>query len=931
MAGTVVNTDFTGPVWGSFAQQNIAFEAAHGVVQKAEIQVIAKQFGVTNTANALIAINKAVAASLKFSDVILFTGANPASAAAAEAEFLRRVMEAYNNKAYGLPVTVTNTASTAASATTNILAVQTILAGVIGNGGGNSWGSIYPASPDFGKASFKYTVGAGPTFTVTEDVNGTEITFPNHVANISTILNLLTKNSLATGIQVPLLPGDVPDNSFSLSNAVRYVCSKANITDAMIADVTVAVLVEAHNLANTAKSLTDVNSINLSTVSSVVTKISKPVILKSAKFDIEIRKLATYDEIWAYIDTVLAADRFKKYDSANQNYRFYTLAVSRFLNFVNYLSLPTIEVVKIISTASTGSTTIKTVTDAADTINVATVNASAVVVSDTGAGVAGNPAGFAPVASQPQASTVGINTLDALDFFNASASLNIRTAQDVCDFLSNYGLQNPTLLATTGSAGLNGNGTRWTEFKNAYSANGNTCTTDLNIIFDGLVLLAKQCVSANSNEQNIAQVMTWLPIGLTPSGAVPGISFPSLSNREAGLIGIAKEMRDKFSIVGNSANYNVINSLVKLGTESGENKVSKLYARYTTTLTVTDGILSAGFMKDEAVPTLADKVAMYQWFKSITMDKLTLLRAYVSIVYTSVDTFARVLEVGRHSDFSLDYLMRLPSAPVALNGTTALFTAPTLHFQTVPTNVTTDEDKVNQVPAAVFEMAVIDGAANSGALKDVVGRGLIQCIAALGSSNYEFFAFTRGVALAAAKTAMSTLESYMISVNMRESCKHGDGAVLLSAVVVALSDAISAAAKPLGLPLIEAYPKLTVSQSLLISEYASLINRILNKPLNIRFKEVRVSISSFVRSLMTSTDIDNSLAIIVLVEAMSGPDKKISKREYDELISLGINELQIKCAVRAELDVVGTSIKSVPKFSSYLEYANNEVVLSAAF
>lgn len=928
---TVVNTDFTAPVWGSFAQQSIAFEAAHGVVQKAEIQVIAKQFGVTNVATALMAINKAVATSLKFSDVILFTGTNPANAVAAEAEFLRRVIEAHHKKVYGFNPTATNTATTDATVAANTLAVQTVLAGVIGNGGGNSWASIYAASPDFGKASFKYTVGASPTYTVTEDVNGTEITFPNYAANTSTILNLLTKNSLATGIQVPLLTGDVPDNSFSLANAVRYACSKGATTEAAIADVTAAVLVEAWTLANTAKSLTDVNAINLSTVSSVVTKISKSVVLKSGKFDIEIKKLATYDEIWAYIDTVLVADRFKKFASASNNYRFYTLAVSRFLNFVNYLNLPTIEVVRIISTDSTGSTTIKTATDAADTIAVATASAVATATNDA-AGVAGVSAGFTVTGNtQPQASTVGVNTLDALDFFNASASLNIRTAQDVCDFLSNYGLQKPPLTATTGSAGLNGNGTRWAAFLSAYGVNGNTCTTDLNIIYDGLVLLAKLCVPANSNEQNIAQVVTWLPLtGLTVSSAVPGISFPSLSNRETGLIGIALQMKDKFPIVGNSANYNVINSLVKLGTESGENKVSKLYARYSTLLTVTSGILGNGFTKD-ASPTAADKLAMYQWFKSITMDKLTLLRAYVSIVYTTVDTFAKVLEVGRYSDFSLDYLMKLPSAPVALDGTSALFTAPATVFHTAPTNVTVDEDKPNQTVAAVFEMAVTDGAANNGALKDVVGRGLIHCIAALGSSNYEFFAFTRGVAIDAAKTGMSTLESYMISVNMREACKYGDGGVLLGAVAVALADAISSSTKPLGLPLIEAYPKLTVSQSLLISEFASLITRILNKPLNIRFKEVRVSISSFVRTLMTSYDIDNSLAIIVLVEAMSGPDKKISKREYDELISLGISELQIKCAVRAELDVVGTSIKSTPKFSSYLEYVNGDVSLSAAF
>ena len=928
MAGTVVNTDFTAPTWGSFAKQNIAFEAAHGVVQKAEIQVLTSQFGVANVANALVEINKAATASLKFSDIIQYTGI-PADAAVAEAEFLRRLRETHSYKAYGLVATVAGTATTTTTDANLTLANQNILAGVIGNGGGSAWASIYAASSDFGKVPFKYAVDTNTPFAVTEDAtNGREYTISNPVSSNATLIGLFVKGTLATGVSVSLQPNDLPANSFSLENAIRYVRSASAIGSVAQADVTSAVIVEAYNLANTTKSLTDANAITLSGASPN-NKILKPQLLKSGKFDADIKKLATYDDIWVYIDEVVAADRFKKYDSINSNYRFYTLAVSKFINFAKFMGLDNKEIVRIISTTLTGSTTIKAAAAVADTIAVATVLAAAAVSSDT-AGVAGVPAGFTVTGNtQPLASTVGVNALDANDFFNASASLNIQTAQDVCDFLSLSGLQKPTLVATTGTLGLNGNGTRWAAFKDAYQVPGNTCTTDLNVIHAGLVLLAKLTAPNNSEENNLTQINTWIPHGLSNATAVSGISFSTLSSRENGLVGIAKELAGTFSIVGDKANHNIVSLLVKLGTESGENKVSKLYPRFGATFTLSSGILGTGFTKGAAA-TAADKVAMYQWVKSITMDKLTLLRAYASIVYTTVDSFVKVLDLGNHPDFSLDYLMKLSSAPVALDGTTALFTAPSAVFQTVPTNVTTDEDKVNQVPAAVFEMALADVTATPG-LADVVGRGLIKCIVALGSSNYEFFAFTRGVALAAAKTGMSTLESYMISVNIRESCKHGDGEVLLGAVAVALSTTIATSTSLLGLPLTEAYPKLTVSQSLLISEFASLINRILNKPLNIRFKEVRASMSLLVKTLLTSYSIDNTLAIIVLVEAMSGPDKKISKREYDELISLGINEFQIKCAVRAELDVVGTLIKSEPRFHSYLEYSNGEVVLSTAF
>jgi len=912
--------DFTSPAWLTLVRHMLDVEVMNSELTPSEIRRFAQQFSHQNVVPCVLGILKDTISGLKFTDITCNSAFLDASNALlntldkAEKDFSRRVLHAAIKKAFGFSVAVTVKGSAVSDASSNAadLYLKTALLAVVGGNTGANWAEYYKSQSTLGSTSFKYDFDSSinvvnvNVFTVRDSTSGEVVTISNPVKDIASAVASMVKSSITNapkGVVIPgLVSSDIPSGLMTMSEAIRFVLDASAISGVTQESVTEDILKEAYALANGSKSLSDVTKIKLASNA----YISKSVIYQSGLYTSDILNLSTLNEVWEYMPAVEAADRLKK-PSSSGSVEFYTLPVSKLVKFFAEIGYTSQQIVTLISGVSnTTNDTVFALLDAADRYTIADASATGVATSDL-ANAAGVTKGFAAKAtgSQPVASTASVNVLHYLDFFLHNGGKSLDTVDEIYNFITNFGLEKPT------AADINAKG-RWTKFKATYAVPRNDNTTDINVIY---AALSKVALSVSPSATDASSISQWFPNAPTVSVAVAGVTFSPLSSSNKALVDLAYELKSTISIIENPNNYKIVNLLVKLGTESVYGSIPKLYGRYSNifalTTTAPKGVLGTDFLKGVTGDTKT-KQASYNWAKTLTMDPVTLVRLGVSMLYGTVNTLTNLLKLTDGTNFTLADIVRLQKMPSTIDSSnTNLFSHSgigTYLFSTDSSMADAAQHSKNDLLGTIFTLIINEcGASNN---VDIGAKLVNGIVSILGKEAYEDFAFTAGKANdGTVQTGMVKIEEFALELgDYQNCCRFGDGEALTTAVLTHMGSKLASGSSLLS----TAYCYLLPSDSQMISGYVSILNRILTKELNVKYNEKRQTLPKMITKSLVEQNFNKKYAMIVLVELLAGPDKRLTKKEYDMLIELGVNPETIKQCCYAEVNVIGWSIQYEP-------------------
>ena len=912
--------DFTSPAWLTLVRHMLDVEVINSELTPSEIRRFAQQFSHQNVIPSVLSILNDTISGLKFSDISCNSTFVDASAALlntlekAEKDFSRRVLHTAIKKAFGFRVAAPAARVAVSDASSNEadLYLKTALLAVVGGDTGASWAEYYKSQSTVGSTSFKYTMDAsnnanGTTvYTVKESDTGNAVIISNPVKDIASAVVSMVKSNITnfpTGVVIPgLVSSDIPSGLMTMSQAIRFVLDASAISGVIQGDVTKDILISAYNLANSSKTLSDVAKIKLASNAFI----SKTAIYDSGLYNSDILKLSSLNEIWSYMPTVDGADRLKKPSSSSSgSVEFYTVTVSKLVKFFTDLAYTPQQIVSLISGVSnTTNDDVFAVLTLVDRYTIADPSGAVTTNSDDSAGDAGVLKGFAAkiAGQQPVASTAGVNTLHYLDFFLHNGGKSLDTADEIYNYITNFGLEKPT------ASDINIKG-RWAKFKATYGVPRNGNTTDINVIY---AALSKVALAVSPSATDASSISQWFSSGvtLTDETSVAGVTFSPLSSSNKALVYLANELKSTISIIENPNNYNIVNLLVKLGTESVYGSVPKLYARYSSIFALASGVLGDDFLK--GVPANSKtKQASYNWAKTLTMDPVTLVRLGVSTLYGTVSSVTNLIALTNGTNFTLADIVGLKKMPstISTSNTNLFSQSATYLFSTDSSMADTAQHSKNELLGTIFTIIINDCSASTGVLSNVdIGAKLVNGIVSiLGQEAYEDFAFTAGMSNAGVvQTGMTRIEEFALTLgDYQNCCRFGNGSALTSAVFSHMTSYLTTA-------LSDAYISLTPAQSQMISGYVSVLNRILTKELNVKYGEKRQTLPGMIATALASYDFTKKYAMIVPVELLAGPDKKLTKKEYDMLIALGVNPETIKQCCYAEVNVIGWNIQYLP-------------------
>lgn len=505
----------------------------------------------------------------------------------------------------------------------------------------------------------------------------------------------------------------------------------------------------------------------------------------------------------------------------------------------------------------------------------------------------------------------------ATDYFAYLTDKVIDSAPEVAQFLSNNGVEVPDRT----NLDLHG---RWSDFLELYSGTNKVHTKNVNTIYEGLKLLAATAVPGVSVDTTI---QTWLnSLGFDLPSPLPS-QWSTLSQSNQSLILTAMAMMTKFPLLeGGSANYTVMDLLFSLETDPTTDittlvDVAGVYLHprghfvgnkiiNTNDLTLKQSTLAFNWVKKESTSnTVRAKFLMMFNLRGTQITTPNDIKNLLT--YTDSDMTSALL---------LTTLLGLTSEAVFNDGTPAISSTGAL-FANVGTGLNalgTDEQSRATVLVKLLEIChdliAITVAPVPPTSDKKYAALLISQIIDYAGDYYNDFVDTYGKLNTSDLTSIAVdLES--VSVYDKAYGTENKPFVLESIVERLNNNPIlnDTTGGPGNHELFLAYDEIVPSETVLINNYT---NVLLNSMKNgFTIQEIVTKIYD------TNSNYNNTYLVILIVNTVvTNKNKRMTKSNYDLLISLGLTHEEIAAACYAIPSTNGYVISTMPKRLAYLGF-----------
>jgi hypothetical protein len=512
-----------------------------------------------------------------------------------------------------------------------------------------------------------------------------------------------------------------------------------------------------------------------------------------------------------------------------------------------------------------------------------------------------------------------IQVLNVGGYFENVETPNLTNETEIAQFLTNNEIETPT----AGNLDLYG---RWTEFLALYNTT-NTHSKNINVIYGALKLVAQLVAPTASPDLTIKN---WLEPTITIPLPTPHLWWPASTDSDKSLILTALIMITKFPLLeGGTDNYNIMDLLFTLRTVNGE---TKLYEKESTGIWLEpEGHFKTNNIINTTTPALKQSKLAFSWIKTKTVDSKTRARLFMAIHLrglpvtnlTGLNNLLSYTDNDMTSSLLLTTLAASSAIPdfydATASGTSPMIAAAgTLLFANTGVISPSDQARAKVLIELLSIIHDIFTGTPSQSEKQSAAK-LISLVIDSAGSYYDMFVDKYGpdntADLMDIASDLSVISLYSKAFGKSNPAFALTALINQLAVHPVLSDSTN-------YNLFDAYENITITDTILINNYTNTLKGFLQKGFTLQ---------NFVEELFQVIgDYKQTYLVILIVNTVvTNKNKRMTKNNYDLLISLGLTIEELAAACYAVPNIVNYQIIATPKILSYLAFDENSEPLFA--